>query len=471
MYKDDYNEEFPYKSFLLRFILIIIAVALVVCIITVLARKNQNIEANSGTDAVFSDNLERLKVEALNYYNESNIPKEVGKSTTLTLDQMIGKKLLTPIKDKNNKLCSGKKTFVKLTKKDNDYQLKVNLSCDNDEDYMILHINKNTYCTDTYLCENKINNSEEDNKDSNIDEEQESENNYEYRTNTSTKTKKISKKSNNKKTKKVRKTKIIKTNKGSIIITDTTIKYKYEYVKNSSYKLSNWSNWSGWEKVGCSTEKIKCNDNDFTCLKEIERFDRKEIVDSHNKEYTVSSNSLKYTGNTTKTMCSNYNYVIIDGIIYKLTNSQDYNLINNINKNTKRTTGGWEYNGEKSYNEPQIDTYNTHYILTGLDYSNCPNTCNGKQKYKYDKYTYIKNISKTDAITCNSNKTTSIATYNRKIEKVTFAREEKLYGTVCYKSERTRSLTSNGSIIKKWSKYNDRNLLDNGYSYTGNRKK
>ena len=145
-------------------------------------------------------------------------------------------------------------------------------------------------------------------------------------------------------------------------------------------------------------------------------------------------------------------------------------MINNINKNTKKTIGSWKYNGEKSYNEPQNDTYNTRYFLTGLDYSNCTNTCNGKQKYKYDKYTYSKDISKLDTISCNNNKTIVIPTYSKEKENATFTREEKLYGTICYKNERTRSLTSN-SIIKKWSKYNDRNLLDNGYSYTGNRKK
>lgn len=473
MYKDDYNNEFPYKNFLLRFILIIIAVALVICIITVLTRKNQNIEANSGTDAIFSDNLERIKVEALNYYNESNIPKEVGKSTKLTLDQMIEKKLLTPIKDRDNKLCSGKKSFIKLTKKNDEYQLKVNLSCDNDEDYMILHLNKNTYCTDTYLCENKATKTEDNNEVSNNEEqqEQESEKNYEYIPNTTTKTKKITRKyTTSKKTKKIRKTKIIKTNKGSITVTDTTAKYKYEYVKNSSYKLSNWSAWTGWKKTNCNTSKIKCNDNDYSCLKELERFDRKEIIDSYSKAYTVSNNNLKHTGNINKTMCSNYNYVIIDDVVYRLTSSQDYNLINNIGKSTKKTTGGWKYNGEKSYIEPQSDTYNTRYILIGLDYSECANTCNGKQKYRYDKYTYSKDIARVDSITCSKNKNISITTYNRKKEVITFTREEKLYGTVCYKNERTRSLISSGSIIKKWSKYNDRSLLDNGYSYTGNRK-
>ena len=48
---------------------------------------------------------------------------------------------------------------------------------------------------------------------------------------------------------------------------------------------------------------------------------------------------------------------------------------------------------------------------------------------------------------------------------------ENIYGTVCYKSERERTISSKGKTIKKWSKYNDTKLLKQGYYYTGNRKK
>ena len=50
-------------------------------------------------------------------------------------------------------------------------------------------------------------------------------------------------------------------------------------------------------------------------------------------------------------------------------------------------------------------------------------------------------------------------------------RTEKLYGTVCYKSTKSRTLESSASTKTKWSSYNDRDLLDNGWTYTGRKKR
>ena len=113
MYTEDYRKEnFPYRNFYLKLILIVVAVALLVCIITAIIKKDKTIESSSGTDSVFSDNLETMKQKALEYYNENNIPKEIDQSSKLTLDKMISEKLLTPIKDKDQKLwTSGNRNY------------------------------------------------------------------------------------------------------------------------------------------------------------------------------------------------------------------------------------------------------------------------------------------------------------------------------------------------------------------------
>ena len=155
MYSEDYKKEnYTYRNFCFKLILIIIVIVLIVCIITKLIKKDNSLENSSGTDSVFSDNLEIMKQKALEYYNENNIPKEINQNNKLTLEQMISEKLSTPIKDKNQKLCNNTKSYIKLTKKENEYQLKVNLVCGKDEDYMIIHLN-NIDCNTTYLCENK----------------------------------------------------------------------------------------------------------------------------------------------------------------------------------------------------------------------------------------------------------------------------------------------------------------------------
>ena len=49
-------------------------------------------------------------------------------------------------------------------------------------------------------------------------------------------------------------------------------------------------------------------------------------------------------------------------------------------------------------------------------------------------------------------------------------RREPLYGTVCYKSTKTRDLIDSGKTMTTWSKYNDEELLNNGWYYTGEKK-
>ena len=43
-------------------------------------------------------------------------------------------KLLLPFKDKNGKTCDTQKSYVTLTKKENEYEMKVNLKCSEEED-------------------------------------------------------------------------------------------------------------------------------------------------------------------------------------------------------------------------------------------------------------------------------------------------------------------------------------------------
>ena len=49
-------------------------------------------------------------------------------------------------------------------------------------------------------------------------------------------------------------------------------------------------------------------------------------------------------------------------------------------------------------------------------------------------------------------------------------RTEPLYGDVCYQSTKTRTVTDPGTTKTKWSTYNDKSLLDAGWTYTGRTK-
>ena len=76
--------------------------------------------------------------------------------------------------------------------------------------------------------------------------------------------------------------------------------------------------------------------------------------------------------------------------------------------------------------------------------------------------------SSTDvSATCGEIVTKTIPVYRTINVSDIATRIEPLYGTVCYKNERTRTIVSEGQTLKQWSYYNNQSLLNDGWYYTG----
>ena len=105
-------------------------------------------------DRIFQDNINIMKDVAIAYYTTERLPKVEGQTKKLTLGQMLEMKLLLGIKDKNGKMCDTEKSYVEITKMDKEYKMKVNLSCGDEEDYVITYLGCYNYCLND-LCEKK----------------------------------------------------------------------------------------------------------------------------------------------------------------------------------------------------------------------------------------------------------------------------------------------------------------------------
>ena len=271
--------------------------------------------------------------------------------------------------------------------------------------------------------------------------------------------------------------------------------YLYEYAKTTNAVFSDWTSWSSWAKADCSTQEINCNNSDVTCLYKLQMLTRKEKIGTYQKTYAKRRQIVKQTGSYEVKSCANYNYVEINKKIYATTTSTPYTTINTITTSTTHSTGTWSYNGRASYSNPPTDTNTTHYLFVGADYSYCGETCTTLPNYYYDSYTYtggLASVSSTTSSTttagvplsethltgqttsysasCGSYVVKTIPIYStiNVTEKAT--RTEPLYGDVCYKSTKSRSLISEGKRHTKWSYYNDTSLLNDGWTYTGKRK-
>lgn len=466
MYTEDYeNRGFPFRDFLLKLILIIIFVFLLVWLLpkfikpTTVENKETTTEISALSSQIFNDNLEKMKDAAISYYTDERLPKEVGEYDQMTLGDMIGKKLITPLIDKNNKAVDVDASYVKITKADDEYILKVNIKDSEKEDYILVHLGCYTYC-DTYICEKaetsisvkgsktqstttSTNTTEDKDDDSKDDETKDDDSKEED-----------------------------KDDEDETTPTPSQT-YIYEYQKTTGIELSSWTSWSSWSKTSCSTQEVNCSDSDTSCLFKLQLYKQKQAIGTYSKTQT----EYKQVSSYSKTTCSNYNYIIVNEKTY--TTSTTYNSVSSITSSTASSVGDWKYMGRASYANPPTSTTTVHYEFVGADFSYCNETCESLPNFFYDKYVYTGSMSQVSSTTstpsgssstvtasCGSYVTTTVPVYGYVAVKNT----DTLYGTVCYKSTKTRSVTDPGKTQYKWSSYNDTSLLNDGWTYTGAKK-
>lgn len=546
MYTEEYEHKgFPLRDFLLRLFLVVIFVILLVWLLpkfinpsTVVKNdkkggsnsnsKNEVVDVSKNSSEVFQNNMDRMKEAAISYYTKDRLPSNVGDSKQMSLSDMIGEKIISPLIDRNNKAVNVDKSYVKITKLDDEYLLKVNVKDSEKEDYILVHLGCYEYCK-TDVCEKNnsyIESGSYDkntpNKGANVATKVVPVSPSTTTTNKTTKkvvegTYKSSSSSSSKKSSSGKKSSSSSsTSKGKSTSSSSSSKdgkqasstsggsgskyaYLYEYKKSSGESLTAWSNWSEWSKTNCATREVDCAEGDYSCLKELQRYDRKEEIGKYDAKYTRSREVLKQTGSYQVKACSNYNYVIVNNTTYATTTTTTYSTINNVTYETRSNVCGstcsWTYAGRASYKNPPRDTATEHYVFAGADYSYCAETCTTLPNYYYDKYifngrsssTTVKVVtpgettsSSTTRVTsdstisvtanCGSYVTKTVPIYGTITVNEIATRKEPLYGTVCYQSTRTRSIKSQGTIKYKWSYFEDKTLLNTGWSYTGQKK-
>ncbi len=581
MYTEEYeNRGFPFRNFLLKLILIIIFVFLLVWLLPkfIAPSINNNIKNNTVdnkginalTSQIFQNNLDKMKEAAISYYTDERLPKEDGEFKQMTLSEMIGLKLITPLIDKNNKAVDVEKSYVKITKSGNEYILKINIKDSEKEDYILVHLGCYTYCDSTicekketevvvkgsiinektpivkkYYCQivngkyysksgNVVNKATYD-SECNIKPSKQDDkyscvkvNGKYYDKSGSIVDKKTFDKSCN--SKEEEKYSCVKANgkyydkdgnevdketfeekcntkpeedkyyceiidgkyydkSGNVVDKDAYEKsckdtpakeYIYEYARTTNAQFSAWTAWSSWLKTSCNTKAITCAATDVNCLREVKLYNRKEKIGTHKQYYTKERTVQITSGSYQEKTCANYNYVIINNTTYAVTTT--YASINNVTSSTASSIAGWTYNGRKSFKNPPRDTTTKHYVFVGADYSYCSDVCTTLPNFYYDEYTYtgtMQSVSSTKTPISNSNGvmascgsyvTKTVYLYSNITVSEMDSRTEPLYGTVCYESDRTRKLESKGKTETKWSHYNDTELLNNNWYYTGNKK-
>ena len=150
----DERERFSIKDVVLQVILVVLFVFLLLWLFPTKSYVDNKIDSKLTPfyNQIFTTNINNMKEAAISYFTTSRLPKNIGDKERLTLSEMLDKKLLISFLDSNNKKCSLTDSYVEITKMDDEYILKVNLSCSDNSDYILVHLGCYNYCQ-SGLCE------------------------------------------------------------------------------------------------------------------------------------------------------------------------------------------------------------------------------------------------------------------------------------------------------------------------------
>ena len=382
---------------------------------------------------LFADNIESMRDAAQGYFTNARLPQKIGDSVTLTLGEMYEKKLVLSFKDSNNESCDINKSYVKVTKMNDEYQMKVQLSCTDYEDYIIVYMGCYDYC-DSDLCikeETPVTPSNPDKPNKPTDPDPE--------------------------------TPVV--NK----------KYEYEYRLDVQNTYSNWGPWSVWSKTAISPNN----------LRQVEIKTEEEVTGYRTEKYTEIVTVIEYETKTTQVQTGTR--PVPNGT--KVVDTKPANA-----STTGGGYGSWVYQGyiTSNYALSSSDTVRYDYVShkTTVD---CSNICQNVTTYTYKKYTRSYNSGSTtyscaaypgytlEGTSCVKRETTY--TYEPIYETVTTkvpvevkkevekTRQVPIKENVKYFRYRTREQLTVAGTYYKWStSKNDQSLLSQGYYLTGNKR-
>lgn len=301
MYTEEYNKRpFPFRDFLLKFIVIVIFALFLVWLVPKFIGPKTS-EKEVGSSKVFQKNLTAMKTASVNYYSKKeNLPTDNNKEV-ITLRQMISKKMITAFTDKNGKACDVEKSYSEITSDNGEYVLKVKLKCSSEEDYVLTKIGSYSYCT-SEMCEKDLS-----------------------KTDTSSSTDNSS----------VTKTDSVETpdtnddEDSSSDSNNSIVSYTYEYQKTTDSVLSDWGDWQDEIRNVNRYQAITCDLNDTSCLTERKISTKREVIGQtdtgRNVVATISYYQIRtrtYTPSGTDTRWSNENDENLLNAGYKMTGNK-----------------------------------------------------------------------------------------------------------------------------------------------------
>ena len=137
------------KEYQISWLKIVGVTALIAIIVVIICLVYPKKDTTLLTQQTYISNITLMKEAGFEYFKGSNLPKEIGDSKRITLDEMIARNLIVEFLDEEGNACNAQNSYVEATKTlENEYEMSIYLSCDNKSDYIITSINNEVVCTD-----------------------------------------------------------------------------------------------------------------------------------------------------------------------------------------------------------------------------------------------------------------------------------------------------------------------------------
>lgn len=446
-----YNERkdsFSIRDVMLQILFVIIFVFILMWIFP--TRKQVENLINVPTyDNVFNENIIAMKEAAKSYYTTPRLPKEVGDKVSMTLGEMLDLKIILPFTDSKGRACSETESYVEVTKKDEEYIMKINLKCEDEENYLLVYMGCYDYCKTT-ICEKN----EEDVKTPVVNPT-----NPKPITPTPQPSKKCP---------------IDSCPSGYTLVNKNsadcyckknevpdTKEYICEYLKVTDASYSDWGSWSSYTETPAYETSLKqVRTKTTTTTKEQKVLVGYKTITYYDETKPIYETVNVKIGTKTTKSCAKYST--------KYVNTGEYEY------------GAWTASGTQTFSNQDVpaETATKKYVFLKTQYNaNCGLCANGIE-YVYTVYTRTQIPVKKPQYTCDEwiSKTEDVYGSKQVLKGYgTSTRKEPVYENRTVTSEvtlysyRTRSLID-GSKDYKWDTCTNSPLLDQGYKFTGNKK-
>jgi len=117
-------------------VLIVVVIALL-CVLY--PKKDKDISGN--VTSTYIHNITLMKEAGFEYFQGTNLPDKIGASNKISLEEMVQSNLMVEFVDEVGNTCNKEDSYVQVTKSlEDEYSMKVFLSCDTKSDYIVTTI-------------------------------------------------------------------------------------------------------------------------------------------------------------------------------------------------------------------------------------------------------------------------------------------------------------------------------------------